>query len=438
MTEAEWIAFLQRPEIPVFNRAMLANTDDDLPRLVFADWLDENCPDKRICAAVRQSMNGKSHPIQFLTTPTDVSVSADRGRLTLTLERDQPPPDEHGCRALWESGWVGGVRLNSPSSAAVRAWLTHSGMASVDWLAVIQSGTEVGETIAAADHLTELRDLSLSLSFLGSGGTRAVAAAKLPALRSLDLFHCRLTDEDAIEIASAPTLASLTALDLADNEIGPTGARALANFPHLIRLQSLRLAYNGIGNEGMAAIAGSESFASLTSLDLERTELSSVQAMCRSPHLRNLTTLEVGNNPLSPHAVEELASCPHLTGLATLKISGTHMGETGVRALAGSPHLHNLRSLDLSSNPIGDAGVSALTASPLFGRLDKLTLSSCGITIAGLRALANSQRFADPRPFDLWLTGNAFGYEALDEAGGWPTRLVAAVRNAADWGVDTR
>lgn len=58
MTEAEWIAFLQRPEVPAFNRAMLDNPDDDLPRLVFADWMDENCPDTAVNAAVRGSIVG--------------------------------------------------------------------------------------------------------------------------------------------------------------------------------------------------------------------------------------------------------------------------------------------------------------------------------------------------------------------------------------------
>lgn len=56
MSEAEWIVFLQRPEIPAFNRAMLDNPDDDLPRLVFADWMDENCPDTAVNAAVRESV----------------------------------------------------------------------------------------------------------------------------------------------------------------------------------------------------------------------------------------------------------------------------------------------------------------------------------------------------------------------------------------------
>ena len=37
MTEAEWIAFFRRPEIPAFNAAMLEHPDADLPRLVFAD-----------------------------------------------------------------------------------------------------------------------------------------------------------------------------------------------------------------------------------------------------------------------------------------------------------------------------------------------------------------------------------------------------------------
>src|SRR5262245_34623677 len=119
MTEAEWIAFLQRPEIPVFNRAMLANPTDDLPRLVFADWLDENCPDTRICDVVRQSMSGRPCMMHFLPVPSGVNVHAERGRLELQLEPNPPPPAGHGCRAMWESGWVGHVWLRNSSPATV-------------------------------------------------------------------------------------------------------------------------------------------------------------------------------------------------------------------------------------------------------------------------------------------------------------------------------
>jgi len=339
---------------------------------------------------------------------------------------------------MWQSGWVGRLNLRYSTPADVGAWLTHPQMAGVEGLELTDAGVEVAEMIATAELLITLGHLSLAFGRLGANGVRTLVSAKLPALRELTLFDTNLGDDGAGVIATAPALASLTDLDLADNEIGPAGARALAASPHLTRLQSLRLSYNAIGDDGAAAVFGSPAFAELRSLDLDGTELSSVQALCRSSHLRNLTSLNLSNNPLSPTAAGELANCSHLTGLIALMLPGTRTREDGVRSLAESPHLPDLRELDLSSNPIGDTGLIALVSSPLFARLDKLSLGKCGITVVGLRALAASPRFADPRPLELWLTDNAFGEEVQAEADGWPKTLAATVRNALSWAIDMR
>lgn len=251
MTEAEWITFLQRPEIAAFNQAMLANPDDDLPRLVFADWLDENCPDQRICAVIRQSMNGKVNPIPFLPTPADVSLCAERGRLSLTLERDQPPPEDHGCRVLWESGWVGGVIFNNPSPPTVFEWLIHPRMDSVEMLTVFEAGVEVVALVAGADHLTAVRHLNLSLCDFGSDGARTLAASPhLHNLRSLDLSSNPIGDAGLAALAASPLFARLDKLSVGTCVITVAGMRALAASPRFAdpRPFELWLAGNQFGD----------------------------------------------------------------------------------------------------------------------------------------------------------------------------------------------
>ncbi len=99
MTEAEWIAFLQRPEIPAFNRAMLANPDDDLPRLVFADWMDENCPDDFFNRFIRESITSQNH-IAFRVGYGSESrlLDFDRGRIYASLYSRSPPPKRRELR----------------------------------------------------------------------------------------------------------------------------------------------------------------------------------------------------------------------------------------------------------------------------------------------------------------------------------------------------
>jgi hypothetical protein len=63
-----------------------------------------------------------------------------------------------------------------------------------------------------------------------------------------------------------------------------------------------------------------------------------------------------------------LRSLEWLMGVVALRAEGMHFGDAGAEALAQSPHLHNLTTLDLNDNEIGDAGAEALRNSPYLRR----------------------------------------------------------------------
>lgn len=119
MTEAEWTAFLQRPEIPAFNRAMLANPDDDLPRLVFADWVEENHSHRRFVKQLRLSVSRAGDLLHCPAFPESRGLHAGlwRGRLALDfrpvagIEVRLLREEMDFLRVVLSSGWLGRIRV---------------------------------------------------------------------------------------------------------------------------------------------------------------------------------------------------------------------------------------------------------------------------------------------------------------------------------------
>jgi Ran GTPase-activating protein (RanGAP) involved in mRNA processing and transport len=86
--------------------------------------------------------------------------------------------------------------------------------------------------------------------------------------------------------------------------------------------------------------------------------------------------------------VYDLARSAWLERLATLKLNSDRgLADDGVRLLANSPHLAQLTCLDLSDNWIRNAGAAVLAASPYLERLAALRLNRNPIGRDGKRPL---------------------------------------------------
>jgi uncharacterized protein (TIGR02996 family) len=203
------------------------------------------------------------------------------------------------------------------------------------------------------------------------GGGAVVAEliqlADPPHLARLDLSGNRVTGDRAGRLATAPALAGVDELDLGDNHLGPTGAAALAA-ARLPLLRTLRLQRTGLRAEGVREL-GAAGFAG------------------------GLRSLSLGGNHLGPAAAAALAASPTLAGLRVLDLADNRLGDRGAEALAESPHLANLALLDVSENGIEARGLVALAASPHLGGLIHLNLSLNQVTPAAARRLRD--RFGD-------------------------------------------
>jgi uncharacterized protein (TIGR02996 family) len=274
----------------------------------------------------------------------------------------------------------------------------------------------------SSPHLSGLRELE----YMGKRGTRVPLAGV-----------CRL-------LATLPQYAGLTSLAITSAGVRNKGAEVLAASSTLTGLRMLVLGHCGLGLAGCRALLTSSVVASLTNLNLggnlRRAADGEALAglLAGSAHLGRLETLILDETPVNDRAADRLARAswpamkslillPHdlqdssaVTGLAT-------MTSAGIRSLVASSWFGGLEDLDLSGHPIGDEG-AALLADARLPRLRDLTLMTTGITAAGLRRLVDAYS-SQLRLLQLY--GNPLGDEGarILAAAEWP-QMAARHPNA--------
>lgn len=181
-----------------------------------------------------------------------------------------------------------------------------------------QFGPDGVAALLGSASMAELRQLTIHLDDVG---VRAlVASPHLGKLSTLDLSHCRLTDEGVALLANAIGLR-LKHLALYSFEATADALVALARSPHCSDLQELAVRIDGNSREG-------------------------VQALAQSHHLSRLRYLRLDGIVDPDAALRELAVSPYLQRLRTLVIRGDPPAES-LRALIHSPALPALESLVL-------------------------------------------------------------------------------------------
>jgi uncharacterized protein (TIGR02996 family) len=334
-----------------FLEAIRAAPDDDAPRLIYADWLDERGDPRgefiRVqCGRVRLPETDPRRAA--LAARARELLEANWGKWVVPLGafvgRDA---------ARHNAGWV--ARPFHPSR------LAEFRRGFIDRLPV-----EAGAFVAGADALIRLAPLR-HVSFWGVGLYAAAVAASphvagLETLGFVDYFVAPLTAAGARALAASPHLGRLRGFYTASNDVTDDGARALAAAPWLAALDDLSLIDNGLTAEGVRSLAAAPSPLRLISLSLD-------------------------NNPIGDEGAEAIAACRDLARLTYLGLKRCDLGPGGVAALAASPHLAGLTHLRLSSNRLGDDAVEALTAAPFWLGLRRLEISDCGVSDAVLARL---------------------------------------------------
>jgi uncharacterized protein (TIGR02996 family) len=245
-----------------FLHAIIDNPDDDLPRLVYADWLDEH---------------GDAARAEFIRVQVELARLAWHDPPAERLRRRQRELlAEHQARWTWRlgefvasfefrRGFVESVSLDA--GAFVRRGASLWDVAPVRGVRLTNAWEEI-DKLAAAPHLGRVRSLLLSGNYLGTDeAVTLFGSPHLARLEELDLSTNHLRAAAMAALARCPQLVGLRVLDLTGNDVGSGGVAALAASPFLYGLEVLRLRSAGVGPAGVEALANG-ALPALTALDL--------------------------------------------------------------------------------------------------------------------------------------------------------------------------
>lgn len=393
-----------------FLERICASPDDDAPRLIYADLLDE-----------RGDPRGEFIRIQIALArlPCDDPSRAELARRECAmLGRYQTKWSEilrgiagsaEFCRGFIETAVVD-----------ARTFLRRAGdlfrMTPLRHMKLLDVGSSLAR-LMASPYLARLSMITIFAQHIDDRLTRALAdSPHLDNLRSLNIARNRVGDRGIEQIAWSPRFRNLIELDIGDNAVGDTGVRAIAESSNLSGLRSLECRRNEIGRAGLGWLCSSSTLTqlkrlgvslnyvgtyqegsmpahgavSLDQLDLSDNGISGegVQWVTTLPGIRDLKRLALDRNEVGSPGAAIFARWSGAATLRSLSLPTNRIGDTGARSLARSRYLHQLVDLDLSDNPIHDPGAFEFLKSTSLPRLKRLGLPNLGLTPQVRRALA--------------------------------------------------
>jgi uncharacterized protein (TIGR02996 family) len=402
-------------------RAILHNPDDDTPRLIFADFLDEEGEPDR-AAFIRAQVELAGTPEY---DPRWVRARYhDRDALTGRPWLDSLPPLPSHDGLSWppepfRRGFPTVVRAYGGAAFAEHAdavfalapvdslelWGVRTGepeLTDSPWLSRLRAlslpegiSRITAQRVLNSAHLTRLTDLRI-----GSGMTPPVAADVIVSSRAfkrLTAFGYRDDSRTHAIVTALTRLADpphLERLDLASNRITADTLEYLLGAPVLEGVVELDLSDNNLRGDGVRAMADA-SLPALRVLKLTRTvpDAGAVRALAESPQMDGLRSLSLAGNVLPHRAAVAVAQSPRAANLRVLDFRTNRVGAAGAAAIAHSSHMRGLIELNLSENLIEDPGAFALAESPHLDALVALDVSANLFTPPAVARLRD--RFGD-------------------------------------------
>lgn len=305
-----------------FIQAIQASPGDEIPRLVYADWLDDQGDPRgeliRVqCEIARRPANDLER--KRLQQRAD-ELLEDYGELWLDPLRQMGAIGVSACcfhRGLLE-------RLKIPAGD----FLQHA-----EALCQIEPALTCVQLTNLGPHLSGFVNAALPAQIIGwnlnanpltSLECRTLAASAIARqVQALDLKFCQLDDECLAELCLG-TWPALLRLDLSSNRIGPNGAKALANQSAFPQLRALTLSMNPILSQGATALFESNAFTGLEELHLASTGLANdvVSRIMDSARFPALKILNLRFNRLGIAEQTRLNQSPLSRRLQHLDLTG--------------------------------------------------------------------------------------------------------------------
>jgi len=252
-------------EHAAFLNAILERPDDDLPRLVYADYLEET---------------GDAERAEFIRVQLELANSEEDAPNRPWLEtREEELLKVHGEWRLPIRGIQRFHRGFIESMATTADWLIGAGpvlrLAPVRELRVINADNAIA-ALAQVPGLERIETLDLRNNSFGTQDrlARFFDAAPLRSLTNLVLGNNQLWSDDVEKLVASRWAPQLRSLDLSGNAIGDAGAGVLALAGSLRNLETLILRSEGldwrdrIQTDGAEVLGITRNLERLRSLDI--------------------------------------------------------------------------------------------------------------------------------------------------------------------------
>jgi uncharacterized protein (TIGR02996 family) len=397
-----------------FLQDILDHPDDDAPRLIYADWLEDHgqaesaefirvqiehdrlapTDDRREALAKRAKTIEKKHAKEWLR-PLRAALDRPRCRqlgsrgvafrrgfveaLSLTPQRPGFLTDaqdflrRHPVQALT---FTGTPILGHAASLAELAGV--SCLRALRSLRLCGATVPTGEALrllGTSESLPRLKNLWLILETTAEmfrGLANTPLAGRLDSLWMHVLAPSLLGVLEVLTASPAFTsLSELSVISLLESQ----HVRRLAHSANLPALRELTLQGGGIGADWLDELFGSPLWQRLTGLTLH-VAMGDAFAQ-RLVHLfpdSGLRRMGLTYCGLTAVVVQALVGLPAWGELEELSLAGNPLGAGSGSALASCPHLAQLRALDVYGCGLGEDDALALAASPHAANLQRLRL----------------------------------------------------------------
>ena len=250
------------PGYEPFLAAILNAPDDDFPRGIYADWLEEqnHCARAEFirlqCQLASLGYPWMQSPHRFPRTPKNTLVASLFARQAELWQQHATEwqaeyPTIPGTRLYWGRGFPGWAVMEHPGGM-MKLGATLYQVAPVCRISTQgQAAAWIREPIEKADWFLYVRELIIVFPPGESmeGDEIAASLARSPrttGLRELQLARCDLSDLGIAELARSPVLGQLRRADFTGNRIGNEGAMHLLEKLSPDHLRELNLTQNPI------------------------------------------------------------------------------------------------------------------------------------------------------------------------------------------------
>lgn len=277
-----------------FAEEVRTNPYDDTPRLIFADFLDDNGDPLGQLIRVQIALT-EYDPDDDRRTPLE---KQEQALIAEHAEHWLAPLRRFGAEGLssrcFQRGLIERIRISAEN------FLQHADELCLHYPALhtlcltniqatpqldraqlpkqirgldlstsnLQSLENAGFNWPMMTCIEQLTELNLRLTRATDRAIGQLCTRNLSNLQRLDLTACGLTSSSGAAIAACPTLTNLRTLKLALNQLVDSGVAALGRSPFLNNLAELDLASNQIGDSGVQALAQAGALVALQRLNL--------------------------------------------------------------------------------------------------------------------------------------------------------------------------